>query len=94
MVGTAFTLLDPVTVRLLLWADSSPGWNYQWLTFALTDAVILGLIWMERDARRDRWVFPTLLAVFGLAQLPALLGLTGNEAWQAFARWFAELPLT
>lgn len=94
MVGTAFTLIDPVTVRLLLWADSSPSWNYQWLTFGLTDAVILGLIWMERDAPRGRWVFPTLLGIFVAAQLPALLGLTGSEAWQAFARWFAELSLT
>lgn len=94
MVGTAFTLIDPVTVRLLLWADSSPGWNYQWFTFALTDVVILGLIWRERDARRGRWVFPLMLVAFVLAQLPALLGLTGSVAWQAFARWFAGLPLT
>lgn len=94
MVCTALTLIDPVAVRLLLWIQSPPSWNYQLATFGLTDALLLGLIWLDRGSRRGRWVFLAMLPVFVVSQLPALLGLTASAPWQAFARWFAGLPLT
>ena len=92
MILTGLTLIDPVVVRLMVWADLG-AWNYQWLTFALTDLVILGFIRLERDSPRGRWVLPAMLPVFVLAQIPALFGLTTWSGWQAFARWFSELPL-
>ena len=91
MVCTALTLIDPVVIRILFWIDPTPTWNYQWLTFGLTDLVFLVLIWLERGSRAGRGVFPSMLALFVLGQLPALLGLTASPAWQGFARWFAEL---
>lgn len=94
MICTGITLIDPVVIRLMLWANSAPSWNYQWFTFGLTDLVILTFIWLERDTRRGRWVFPVMLPVFALAQMPAVLQLTNAPWWQAFARWFAALPLT
>jgi hypothetical protein len=94
MVCTAFTLIDPVVIRLMFWAAPVPTWNYQWLTFGLTDAVLALLIVLERHGRVGRAVFPSMLAVFVLSQLPALLELTATAPWQAFARWFAALPLT
>ena len=95
MVCTAFTLIDPVVIRLMFWMGSrTPTWNYQWVTFGLTDLVIVALIFLERRSKSGRKVFPIMLAVFVLAQIPALLGLTNTALWQAFARWFAALPLT
>ena len=94
MICTAFTLIDPVLIRLAFWIGPNPTWNYQWLTFGVTDLVILTLIFLERDARRGRWVFPTMLVVLVLSQLPAVLQWTGAPIWQAFAHWFAALPLT
>ena len=94
MICTAFTLIDPVVIRLMGAMDLSIAWNRQWFTFGLTDAVILTLIWVDRDSRRGRWVLPMMLPVFVLSQLPALLGVTGTDWWQSFARWFAALPLT
>jgi len=95
MVCTVFTLIDPVVIRLMFWMGSrTPTWNYQWVTFGLTDLAIVALIFMERRGRAGRRVFPAMLAVFVLAQIPALFGLTSTPLWQAFARWFAELPLT
>jgi len=97
MICTAFTLIDPVVIRLMFWMGSrTPTWNYQWVTFGLTDLVILALIVLKRrrGARAGRWVFPAALAVFVLAQIPALFGLTFTAPWQAFARWFEALPLT
>ncbi|GMV07477.1 MAG: hypothetical protein AMXMBFR53_37520 [Gemmatimonadota bacterium] len=94
MVCTGFTLIDPVVIRLLGVMGLSVTWNRQWITFGLTDAVILALIVAERGSRRGRWVLAVMLPVFVASQLPALLGTTSGEAWQAFARWFAGLPLT
>lgn len=94
MVCTGLTLIDPVVVRLMLWIEAPPAFNYQWVTFGLTDALILAFIWLERDSRRGRRVFPVMLPVFILAQLPAVLQLTSEPWWQAFAGWFAALPLT
>jgi hypothetical protein len=94
MVCTAFALIDPVLLRLMLWAEPVPAWNYQWLTFALTDLVILAVIRMDRGNKRGRWVFRVILPLFVVLQLPALVGVTDTAAWQFFAHWFAGLPLT
>lgn len=94
MVGTALTLIDPIVIRGLFWIDSAPGFNYQWLTFGLTDLVLLVLIAAERKAPTGRWVFPCLLAAFVLSQIPALFGLPQQTWWQAFSAWYASLPLT
>jgi len=94
MVCTALTLIDPIVIRLMFRADPTPGWNYQWFTFGLTNLVLIALIVLDRHARVGRRVFPAMLVVFAIAQAPALFGLTNMAAWQAFARWFAALPLT
>jgi hypothetical protein len=86
MVCTALTLMDPVVIRLLLWTNPAPSWNYQWLTFGLTDAVFIALIWLDRHNRIGRVVFPIMLGLFMIAQAPALFGLTNTPAWQTFAR--------
>ncbi|MEX0735438.1 MAG: hypothetical protein WD944_09360 [Steroidobacteraceae bacterium] len=94
MICTAMTLIDPITIRLMFWWDPAPGLNYNWVTFGFTDLVFMALIWFDRDARTGRWVFPTMLGVFVLSQVPVFFGLTGARVWQAFAAWFAALPLT
>ncbi|NND45970.1 MAG: hypothetical protein HKN58_11655 [Xanthomonadales bacterium] len=98
MVCTGLTLIDPVLIRILFWIQMPPPFNYQWITFGLTDAVLLFLIWYERrGGRADDGgfkVFPAMLALFVLMQIPALFGLTQQGWWQSFAAWYAGLPLT
>lgn len=94
MVCTALTLVDPVFVRLLIWAYPNPPMLHQWWTFGLTDLVFLALIYRERHARSGRLVFPIMLAVFVVTQSILLLGLFQIPIWERFVRWFAALPLT
>jgi hypothetical protein len=94
MVCTSLTLIDPIFIRLLNWAKPQLPFSYFWITFGLTDAIFLILIFLERKKPTGRMVFPVMLGVFALAQIPALLRLTNAPIWQAFARWFAALPLT
>ena len=94
MVCTGLTLIDPIVIRLMFRANPTPSWNYQWFTFGLTDLVFVALLWLDRHSQGGRVVFLVMLLVFVIAQLPALLSLTNAPLWQAFARWFASLPLT
>lgn len=90
MAATGLTFVDPVLARLL----PDLGIPNQFVTFAVTDLILITLIWIERDARRGRWVFPTVLALFILTQLPVILGLTDTAAWEGFSRWYLSLSLT
>lgn len=94
MVCTGLTLIDPVFARLFYWIHPSSVVYHQWLTFGLTDSVFVMLIIFERRNQRGRWVFPLMLAVFMFLQIPALLMLTEQPLWQAFAAWFRSLPVT
>jgi len=51
------------------------------------------LIWLERHRPTGRIVFPVMLVIFLATQVPVVLR-TQTPAWQAFAAWFAALPLT
>ena len=94
MVCTGMTLIDPVFARLFFWADPTTVEYHQFLTYGLTDLVFLVLIVSERRSSRGRWVFPVMLLVFLVIQIPALLWLTEWPVWQSIAKWFQSLPLT
>jgi hypothetical protein len=78
---------------IYFWVDSTPPVRLAWFTFGLTDLILLALIWRERKRPAGRIVFPAMLVIFVLAQVPVLFA-TQTPAWQAFASWFAALPLT
>ena len=94
MVCTGLTLIDPVFARAIFWISPESVFYHQWLTFGLTDAIFLALIWVERRNQRARWVFPVMLCVFLVSQIPALFWWTDWPIWQAVAEWFRTVPLT
>jgi hypothetical protein len=94
MVCTALTLIDPIFARIIGWVMPDMILFSQWISFGLTDLVLIGLIWLERESKAGRKIFPIALAIFILAQLPALLGFDRTDSWQQFARWFAALPIS
>ena len=93
MITTGLTLIDPIFARILLFTMPVPIEYHQFLTFGLTDLLFLILIFAERKNRAGRWVFPTMLGVFVVLQIPAFF-VMNLPAWQAFAAWFRSLPLT
>lgn len=93
MVCTGLTLIDPIFARILIFTMPVPIEYHQFITFGLTDLVFLILIFAERKNRAGRWVFPMMLGVFVLLQIPAFFAMN-SPSWQAFAVWFRSLPLT
>lgn len=95
MIGTGLPLIDPVVARLvfLYWRPGSDALAYQMIGFAVTDLLLLALIWLERHQRAGRAAFPVLLALLLAVHVFWFTG-THTEAWQAIARAFYALPLT
>ncbi|MFK5894223.1 MAG: hypothetical protein QM504_13460 [Pseudomonadota bacterium] len=92
MICTALTMIDPVVARIPLNLPALP-FDYQVLTFGLTDIILIVLIILERNQKRGREVFPVILAMFVFFQWLNLTW-THSEVWDSFALWFANLPLT
>jgi len=82
MICTALTLIDPAVARIPLNLPPFP-FDYQVLTFALTDLVLVVLIIMERGQRHGRGVFPLMLAVFMFFQ-GLNLTWTNSNVWTNF----------
>jgi len=92
MICTALTLIDPAVARVPLNLPTLP-FNYQALTFALTDLILLTLIYTERNQKSGREVFPIILVLFITLQTLNLTS-TNNVLWDNFSMWFAKLSLT
>ncbi|VAW54662.1 hypothetical protein MNBD_GAMMA06-533 [hydrothermal vent metagenome] len=92
MICTALTMIDPAVARIPLNLPSLP-FDYQVLTFGLTDIILVALIFLERKQKTGRGVFPVMLSVFLFFQTLNLTW-TASATWDNFALWFAKLPLT
>ncbi|VAW79538.1 hypothetical protein MNBD_GAMMA13-1950 [hydrothermal vent metagenome] len=92
MISTALTFIDPIVARIPLNIPPLP-FNYQVLTFGLTDFIVLLLIFIERHQSRGRGVFPAMLIIFIIFQCLNLT-FTRHVIWDNFSLWFATLPLT
>lgn len=96
MICTALTLLDPIFARVI-------GINFiqaplvslviQYITFAMTDLILLALLLRDLKIPSRKDVFLPALAMFVPAQV-AMLTLWKTGAWAAFAAWYAGLPMT
>ena len=91
MICTPLSMFDPVFARII---DVRFGIGYpvtQMFTFAMIDAILLWLCWLDRNTPYR--AFHKMLAVFVAVQIPALL--VYKTAWWAYAvAWFAGLPLS
>jgi len=92
MICTALTMIDPAVARIPIDLPSIP-FSYQVWTFGLTNLILITLIFMERNQKNGREVFPIMLVVFLLFQALNLTS-TRSDIWDNFGLWFAKLPLT
>jgi L-aminopeptidase/D-esterase-like protein len=78
--------------RLLYFTTGSVPPLMQVATYAMVDAILLVLIQAERKEHHAPRVYPAMLLAFILSQLPTFV-FPGTSAWDAFAAWYAALPL-
>ncbi len=90
MICTPLTMIDPVFARILgvhFGIDFGPG---QMITYALVDAILLWLCFIDRHTRYR--VFHGMLIAFVLLQLPTFF-VYKMAWWNGVATWFAGLPI-
>jgi len=89
MVCSGLVLLDPIVARILLfWVEPTPAFPPQFVSYPLTDLILIGLIVLERRAARGRAVFPAMLGLIVVLQVLTFV-VTAQPFWADFARWFA-----
>ena len=92
MVCTSLTLVDPILARILFHAAGTGFPAGKVVTYALTDAILAVLAWIDwRGGQRQR-VYLSMLGVFIAAQIPTFF-LYKLPAWRQLAEWYASLPL-
>jgi len=92
MACTALALFDPIFARLLY---NHLGIDFplaQVITYTAMDAILLGLaLWDWRHDRRPS-VYPAMLGIFVLVQLPTFF-LYKLPVWRKVAVWYGSLPI-
>lgn len=91
MVATSFTFIDPVLARMINTFMPDVTVNGQWLTFGIINVILIALSIIDRNNHKARWVFPGLLLLYLIIELPIYFNLTGLDWWQSFAAWYASL---
>lgn len=98
MLCTGLPLLDPVIHRIAQRTAGGADLNYQMLTFGLACGLLLLLMHDARQKAKARTAMGVILALFVLGGTPLALEFyrwgTPWAQWKAFARGFAELPIT
>ncbi|WP_341225733.1 hypothetical protein [uncultured Arcticibacterium sp.] len=94
MIATGIVFIEPSLGRLIINvfypADFTTGFI---VTIVIVYALLLILIFLERKQSKGRWIFPLVGVLYILFHWLYLFGIS-FPAWDAFASWFALLPLT
>ena len=91
MVATTLTFVDPIFARLIFTYLPEININGQWLTFGIINLILIALSLIDRSNRKVRWVFPGLLVLYIIIEIPIYFGLTDSSWWQNFAAWLASI---
>ena len=96
MIVAGIVLIEPAFVRLVLFVffpDSGFDPTGYLVSISLVYLVLIGLIIAERKQKVGRWVFPLALGLYAFVH-SVLVFQIKIAPWQAFAEWFAAMPLT
>ena len=91
MVATVFTFIDPVFDRFILMFMPFITIRGEWLTFGFINLMLITLAIMDRNHPKARWVFPGLLLLYLIIEIPIFFQLTHMAWWQSFVVWFGSL---
>lgn len=96
MIVAGIVLIEPALVRLILYVffpDEGFAPSGYITMIILLYTLLIGLIISERKLKVGRWVFPLALGLYVFVHAVLLFQIR-IPVWQAFAEWFAALPLT
>ena len=95
MIATGIVFIEPTLGRFII-LTLLPEPNFVLglaITVVIMYALIISLIIIERKQSSGRWVFPLLLFLYIVFHYFIFFQVS-FPFWDAFAKWFVELPLT
>lgn len=92
MIVAGMVLIEPALSRFIAWAFIGMPAAYL-ITIFTVYAILIILIFLERDHKEGRWIFPLALGMFFMVHSVIVFELRIG-VWESFARWFVSLPLT
>lgn len=95
MIVAGIVLIEPAMVRAIinLFFDGNFVPPAYLVSIGLLYSLLIILIIAERKEKRGRWIFPVTLGLYIFVHSVRLLQYS-VPGWEAFAKWFASLPLT
>lgn len=90
MVATSFTFIDPIFVRIIIAYAPNLAQVSNWFTFGAINLILITLSIIDRNHRKAKWVYPSLLILYLIIEIPIFFDLTGLSLWQSFASWFGS----
>lgn len=95
MIATGIVFIEPALARFLI--GSVFPKEYMLVAFlttiGLVYALLIALVIIERKQQTGRWIFPLVLILYIIFHNLYFFEIS-TPAWDAFAKWFAELPIT
>ncbi|PKP35991.1 MAG: hypothetical protein CVT98_09720 [Bacteroidetes bacterium HGW-Bacteroidetes-15] len=95
MIATGIVFIEPTLGRFII-LTILPEPNFILglaITVAIMYTLIISLIIIERKQTSGRWIFPLLLMLYMIFHYFIFFQVS-FPFWDAFAKWFAELPIT
>jgi len=93
MIVAGLALFEPVMVRVMYNVLGLQGTYPYILGISLGYVVLMVLIFLERNEKQGRWVFPVAFFVFLFVHIIRITGFN-PDFWERFSHWFVSLPLT
>lgn len=96
MIAAGIVLIEPALVRFILYVffpESGFAPEGYLATIIIIYLIFIFLMIVERKQKSGRWVFPLILGLYIFVHAVIVFQIQ-IAPWQAFAKWFASLPLT
>lgn len=95
MIATGIVFIEPALARFVIGSVFPEEYMLPAFltTIGLIYALLIALMIMERKQKSGRWIFPLVLILYIIFHNLYLFKISA-PAWDAFAKWFAELPIT
>lgn len=90
IIATGLVCIEPAAARIFIFSQPFNGY---FVVLAIVYAVLGILIFIERNQKQGRWVFPLILGLYLMVHAVIIFGVH-FELWQSFGKWFYALPLT
>ncbi len=92
MIATGIVFIEPALIRFIRHSLIQDLHLSYYLTIGVVYSLLIGLMILERNQKRGRWVFSLILGLYIIVHSIFIFQVRIG-IWETFAKWFAGLSL-